>query len=804
MAALAPACRMRPTLAALALILSAASGGASEGSAALRGRVLDAGGAVVPEATVTLRRGLVGFQRTLRTDAAGQFAFEGLLEGPYQASASRPGFSVASRQLSLAAGQRLAVDFRLKPGTFTEEINVVATYLAGSPETLHRVPGSIQILDRHTLETSHVFNFSEALRKVPGLTVRDEEGFGLRPNVGIRGLNPTRSIKVLLLEDGVPVTYAPYGDNSSYYHPPVERFETIEVLKGSAQVAYGPVTVGGVINYITPAPPLEPSGSVLLAGGSRAYRNGHLTVGDTIGRTGLLLDYMKKQGDGARESIHSDLDDVTVKATTSLAARHTLTFKANYYGEDSNVTYSGLRLDEYRANPRQNPFHNDFFYGDRYGASARHAWAIGESALLTTQAYGSYFRRHWWRQSSNSGQRPNDAGDPACAGMANLDTTCGNEGRLRSYTHWGVEPRLRMGRRLFGHSLETDVGVRAHFEDQERRQMNGAGPLARAGELVENNERQNQAWSGFLQTRVLLGRWTVTPGLRLEHVRYERTNRLGQGGAGVTGRTDLTQWVPGLGVAFAPAPETTLFAGLHRGFAPPRTEDLVSNAGGTVDLESELSWNYEAGLRALPHAGVRLEATAFLMDYENQIVQASLAGGLGAALTNGGRTRHEGLELAARLDGGTITGSRHNPYVSVAWTWLPVARFEGTRLSNVPGFAALSVAGNRLPYAPGATLNAILGYTHPSGLEALVEAVRVGGQFGDDLNTVESSADGQRGRLPAYTVWNAAVNYRLTRLHSTVFMAVKNLLDRTFLVDRTRGMVPGSPRLVHVGLRFSL
>jgi Fe(3+) dicitrate transport protein len=790
-------------LTALLLSAAAAHAAGADGSAAIDGRVVDATGASVPEAAVTLRRGSVGFQRTVRTDRTGRFAFHGLSEGVYLASASRPGFSVAAQDLTLGAGEHRALDFRLEPGTFAEQVTVVATHLAGSPEALGRIPGSVQVLDKHELDTSRVFNFSEALRKLPGLVVRDEEGFGLRPNVGVRGLNPTRSSKVLLLEDGVPVTYAPYGDNASYYHPPVERFETIEVMKGSAQVAYGPVTVGGVINYITPAPPLEPSGSLLLAGGSRAYGNGRVTVGDTIGRTGLLVDYMKKQGDGARANTHSDLDDLSLKSTTSLGGRHTVTLKANYYGEDSRVTYSGLRLDEYRADPRQNPFHNDFFYGDRYGASARHAWAIGHGMLLTTQAYGSHFRRHWWRQSSNSGQRPNDNADPACAGMANLDTTCGNEGRLRSYAHWGVEPRLRVGRRVFGHGLETDLGVRAHFEDQERRQVNGDTPLARSGRLVEDNERQNQAWSGFVQTRLLLGRWTVTPGVRLEQIRFERTNRLAAGGA-VSGRTDLTQWVPGLGVAFAPLPDTTVFAGVHRGFAPPRTEDVVSNAGGTVDLDPELSWNYEAGLRSLPRPGVRLEATGFRMDYENQIVPASLAGGLGATLTNGGRTLHAGVEISARLDGGTLTGSRHNPYLGLAWAWLPVARFEGRRLSSVPGFAAVSVSGNRLPYAPEGTLNATLGYAHPSGFEALVEAVRVGGQFGDDLNSVDSSADGQRGLLPAYTVWNAAVNYRLPGRHATLFVALKNLTDRTFLVDRARGMVPGSPRLVHLGLRLTL
>jgi len=262
--------------------------------------------------------------------------------------------------------------------------------------------------------------------------------------------------------------------------------------------------------------------------------------------------------------------------------------------------------------------------------------------------------------------------------------------------------------------------------------------------------------------------------------------------------------VPGLGAAWSPSSATTLFAGVHRGFAPPRTEDVIGNAGGVIELDPELSWNYEVGLRSLVRSGLSVEATGFRMDYENQIVPASLAGGLGAALTNGGRTAHAGLELAARLDAGTLAASGHNPYVRVAWTWLPVARFEGTRFSNVPGFAAVSVSGNRLPYAPQATLSATLGYAHPAGLEALVEAVRLGDQFGDDLNTVEPSADGQRGALPAATLWNATVNARLPRLRSTLFVTVKNLFDRTVLDDRALGMLPGSPRLFQAGLRVQL
>ena len=231
--------------------------------------------------------------------------------------------------------------------------------------------------------------------------------FGLRPNIGIRGLNPTRSTKVLLLEDGIPLTYAPYGDNASYYHPPIDRFETVEVLKGSGQILYGPQTIGGVVNYITRTPPEKASGSLTLVGGNRDYFNGHANFGGTFRSTGLLFDITRKQGEGARDQHRSGLSDFNFKSVTAIGTRQALTTKFNFYRERSQVSYSGLTEAEYAADPRANPFFNDRFYGDRFGASATHAVVFNQNATLTTTLYGSYFRRHWWRQSSNSAQRPN-------------------------------------------------------------------------------------------------------------------------------------------------------------------------------------------------------------------------------------------------------------------------------------------------------------------------------------------------------------------------------------------------------------
>jgi Fe(3+) dicitrate transport protein len=796
---------MRRRLVVLAFVglavVSAPPVGAQD-TLAVEGTVVDSTGAAVPEARVVLRREPVGFEAAVRTDGSGRFRVAVPRAGDYELAVEGAGFSVARRPLAVAEGVVEPVRVTLRPGVFSERVEVVGTRLADGPETLRRIPGSIEVLSSEMLEGARVFNVSEALRKASGVHVRDEEGFGLRPNIGIRGLNPTRSAKTLLLEDGLPLAFAPYGDNASYYHPPIERFDSVEILKGSGQIAYGPVTVGGVVNYITPGPPAKPSANLRLSGGNRGYFNGHGQLGGTWGATGLLLDYMHKEGDGSRANVHSNLDDANLKAVFSMGARQTLTLKGNLYAEDSQITYSGLREAEYEADPRGNVFANDTFSGRRYGASARHALVVGDQALLTTQLYASRFSRDWWRQSSNSGQRPNDSADPSCGGLVNLNTTCGNEGRLRDYDHAGIEPRLRFGHHLFGAASEAEVGLRGHFEVQERIQQNGDTPTARSGRTVEDNRRTNEAYSAFAQNRLLLGRLTVTPGIRLETIDYERTNRLAGGGAGISGRTDVTQWVPGVGLVWSADARASVFAGVHRGFAPPRTEDIVNNTtGGAVELDPELSWNYEAGVRTQPRPGVRLDATAFRMDYENQIVPASLAGGLGATLTNGGRTLHQGLELTGRVDAGTITGSDHNVFLRAAFTALPTARFEGTRFSNVPGSSTVSVSGNRLPYAPERMLTAAVGYAHARGATALLEAVHVSEQFADDLNSLASSADGQRGLIPGYTIWNASLAYELRALRSTVFVAVKNASDRLYIVDRARGILPGPPRLVQAGLQ---
>jgi Fe(3+) dicitrate transport protein len=772
----------------------------AQSSAQVTVLVRDTNGDVIPGARVAVRKDKDKAELTCVTNYDGKCSISVSPFELNEVSATATGFS-RGRAFDPLTAQ--IVEVVLSPADIAVDLAVTTTMLAGTPESLEEIPGSISRIDGMALNSMRASNFSEVLRKVSGVNVRDEEGLGLRPNIAIRGTNPTRSTKILLLEDGIPLAYAPYGDNASYYHPPIERYDAIEVLKGSGQIAFGPQTVAGVINYITPQPAERPSFSLRMAVGNRGFVNGSGTASGTFGRTGVFAGFTRKQSNGSRENINSRVNDLTTKALHRINDKNALTLKFSYFGEDSTVTYSGLTEAEYAANPRRNPFRNDRFYGDRFGLSAAHTAVVSPTGVLNTTFYFNHFGRDWWRQSSNSGQRPNRLNvDPDCLSMADLNTTCGNEGRSRKYKTYGIEPRFTYGFSV-GKSArgELQAGFRLHWEEQNRRQENGDLPNSRSGSLVENNIRGNFATAGFIQQRFVFGRLAITPGVRFERIRVTRTNLLSDPAA--FGETTVTTIIPGIGIAYAGLPRMTIFAGVHKGFSPPRAEDIITNAGGVVELAPEESWNFEAGLRGDPVRGLRVETAVFRYDYKNQVVPASVAGGTGATLTNGGRTLHQGFELSAQADSGVWFGTRHNVYLRSAITYLGTAEYRGVRFSSLN--PAISITGNRIPYTPKLLSTTSIGYSNPSGIDVFAENVHIGSQFGDDLNLTTTVANGQRGPIKAQNYWNATMNYAVERLRSTFFVTVKNVTNRTDIVDRTRGILPSSPRLIQGGIhiRFS-
>ena len=284
-------------------------------------------------------------------------------------------------------------------------------------------------------------------------------------------------------------------------------------------------------------------------------------------------------------------------------------------------------------------------------------------------------------------------------------------------------------------------------------------------------------------------------------------------------KTNLTQVLPGVGATYSLSREYTLFAGVHRGFAPPAISDAITGAfapgaSSINDLDPELSWNYEVGLRSTPTQWLGYEVTLFEMDFQNQIVTQSVAGGAGATLTNAGRTKHRGIEFAVKADAWDMVKGQDNSQdivIDLNYTWVAEAEFRGIRNSSItgaaliPGEAALvSVSGNRLPYAPKHMLTVGLGYANRHiGFNARIETQCISDMFGDDRNTHDPIPSGNRGIIRGWCMLNAAVNQYVKPINTTFFVVGKNLLDQQFMVDRSRGIYPGLPLMVQAGARWT-
>ena len=663
-----------------------------------------------------------------------------------------------------------------------------------------KTPGSAFVIESTVIEESRVFNVNEALRKVPGVHVREEEGVGLRPNIGIRGMNPTRSTKVLLLEDGLPLSYAPYGDNASYYHPPIDRYDSIEVSKGSQVIRFGPQTAGGVINYITPMPQKEFGGIAGFSMGTRGYMNSHLMMTGN----GLIADIYRKESDGSRENMHSQLDDLNFKFARQLNDDHKLVLRATHFREYSQLTYSGLTQKEYvNFGPRYNPFKNDYFDANRTGISATHEWKLNADRKILTSLYGAYFDRDWWRQASTTTGL-------SCANGADSNTrkngviplnssdldTCPYQGRLRNYTTTGLDSRIFQNYQNFGMENQLELGVKYQNEVQRRRREdfttynvflnNGASSL------VENLRRTTNAFSVFVSNKTQINeKFSVTPIVRIENINHQQNNVI----SNQFGKTSFTELVPGIGLSYQIDSNNLIYGGVHKGFSPPRVEDALVGSS-VVDLNAERSINAEIGVRSTMVKDVFFDVAVFRNDFKNLVQVGSIAGGT----TNyqEGKALIQGLEVANQIDK-LLKSVEGNIFIRTAYTYIPIAD-QKSAFSNSVGAGSV---GKRLPYSPENTLTLTLGYKAPSNWNGRVEYVYVGKQFTDFANTVTpaSNADGQSGEMAAYGIVNTVLNYTIGK--TTMFVAAKNITDATYIVDRTRGIQVGMPRTIQAGLKYA-
>lgn len=601
---------------------------------------------------------------------------------------------------------------------------------------LSHTAGSAQIVPKEQLERFGYDDPGAVLLQVPGVTVRGEDGIGLRPNIGIRGSNPDRSKKLTLMEDGVLFGPAPYSAPAAYYFPLVTRMTQVRVVKGPAAIAYGPHTVGGAIDFLSRPVPGRTSAALDLAAGEYGYQKLHGWAGGRDGQLGFLVEGVRLQNTGFTQlpggaDTGSTRNDWMVKLAYDVApdapVKHRLQLKLSYADEVSNETYLGQTDFDFRTNPyrRYAASALDQMKNHRTGVVATHTIEGRESSYaIKTQAYRFGYARTWRKLNRLGGGSVatilTNAEDPAYSGHYAVLTGQRDSSspadtlyigpNQRQFVSEGIQSVLSTHAATgpVGHRFEA--GVRFHYDHIARRHSE-TGFMMVGGQLVPADEAEIVTAENLHSTHAIAVHltdaieWrglTVTPGARVELI----SSRAEDYRTGETRDALVPAIMPGAGAFYEIIRSFGVLAGVHRGFSPPPP-------GSDAHVRPEYSVDYEAGAR-WARGRSRAEVIAFSNHYSNLTDVCTLASGcLAESLDrqfDAGRARVEGLEVSAShaLGVGSFVVPATLAYAATRGVFLN----EFT--SQDPIYGAVK-RGDAVPYLPLHQLSVTLGAEHRRG-----------------------------------------------------------------------------------------
>jgi Fe(3+) dicitrate transport protein len=690
-----------------------------------------------------------------------------------------------------------------------------------------RTPGSAHVIRSRELERFNYDDPNATLQSVPGVYVRGEDGVGLRPNIGLRGVNPDRSKKVTLMEDGILFGPAPYSAPAAYYFPIITRMSQVRVVKGPGALIYGPQTVAGAVDLITRNPPSSPSGEIDAAVGDYGYNKIHGYFGSSDDHTGFLIEGVHLGSEGFKELPNGGdtgfhRNEWMFKGFATLpsgsASKHEIWLKATYSDEISNETYLGLTDADFRAHPlrRYAASQLDRMRNHRTSFALTHKIEPTSKLSLSTTLYRHDFFRIWRKVNRFRGaslfdviKDPDSPDTAAYAGIlrGTLDSTTGNEAIMigpnqREFVSQGLDFKASAKASTGPLEHRIEYGIRLHQDRIERLHSEDAFQMI-GGELIPEgspttvtaaNEDVSEALALHLVDAVTWGRLTVTPGLRVEVIHSKSTDDLD----GAEGSRLLKVALPGVGAYYAITEDFGALAGVYRGFSPsvPSTEGFDD---GQHDPEPEFSVNYEGGVR-LSSEKLRAEAIGFFNDYSNLTDICTLSSGcLDQDLDrqfDAGRAHVYGVEAFVAHE--LPIGKAITLPLSLAYT-LTYAEFANSFESwdpiNQPDPSVRPSgqveAGDEMPYVPRHQLRAALG----------VETARFGLNGG---LTYVSEMREQPGPGDISTSLHTDSQFVLdvgasARVLSplTLYANVRNLLDSHDIVARRPyGARPNAPRWV--------
>lgn len=694
--------------------------------------------------------------------------------------------------------------------------------VVGSAQAAQESAGSAAYLDAETLQKHDYRDIQRVLRQVPGVYVVDEEGYGLRPNIGIRGSGTDRNSRITVMEDGVLVAPAAYAAPAAYYFPTTARINAIEVRKGSSAIRSGPRTTGGAINLISTPIPQQTSGQLNFAFGTDETMQAHAWAGGSGEQTGWLLETAQQQTDGFKRLDSGGdtgyvLEDYVAKFRINSAADAThyqsLEIKLGKTEQDGDETYLGLTDEDFRANfnRRYAGSQKDNIKTDHELAELRHHIELSPALDLTTVAYRHEFARNWFKLGSVGGKSISSVLSHPIANATELawlkGTTSPDDALLvrnnnRAYESSGVQSVLGWATNMGNAQHQFELGVRYHQDEEDRFQdddlfrMQDAQMILTTDGLPGTNDNrvgEAEAWSVYLQDEIRTGKWILVPGLRYEQIDLTRTDFAKQpdgrslGPSRAPRESSISQLIPGFGATWLLSENFNLFASAHRGFNPP-SPGSSADAEESVNMETGVRWN---------RGEFNAELVGFWNDYSNLIGTCTESSGGDCVVGDqfeAGEARVRGIEASIGYDLGRANGWQVAVPVSVAYTYTD-ATFRNSFESDFEEWGDVR-SGDELPYLPEQSLNVRL------GIEAEQWRINLGGNYIDAMRTVagQGGAPTDEKTESAFLV-DLAVAYHLND-RTELFTRVENLTDETWIASRRpAGARPGMPRMTYVGMR---
>lgn len=704
-----------------------------------------------------------------------------------------------------------------------QEVVVSSQQILGSKFKARNRTGSAYYISPEEIRKLGYTDINRMLKAVPGVNMYEEDGFGLRPNISLRGTKAERSERISIMEDGVLAAPAPYSAPAAYYFPNVARMEAIEVLKGSSQVQYGPFTTGGAVNLVSTPIPNNFSGKANISYGSKNTFKSHAAIGSNWKHFGYMVEYLRYQSDGfkryedyAAEGFKRNdiIAKMVVKTDKVRGVNHALELKFGYAGENSDETYVGLFADDFKKTPflRYAGSQMDKLKTDHQQWGATYLLTFSNKLKVTTNAYYNYFHRNWYKlndvRAGITSKEKISVADVLIDPETNIryfDILTGKTDREgeallvrannRTYRSRGIQTRAEYRFNVKEFFFDLEFGLRYHADEEDRFQWDDSYSMKNKKMVLfmegihgtnANRVTSANALASYLLAKLRYNVWTITAGLRYEDIDllkkdYTKEDLARSGKVRIETPNHARVLIPGIGVHYQLLPAASVFFGVHKGFAPPSAE---------LYQKPESSVNMELGTR-VSIGKFKAELIGFYNNYSNMLGSDLAASGGSGTLEqfNVGEARVKGAEFLVQYQPLPHTCSLRLP-LQLSYTYTDTEMrnsFESHSWGNV-------VRGDEIPYIFKHALNMQL------GIEYKWFYANIGARYNSDMRTSPGQGTiAEREKVPANLILDASVNV-LVNKYLTLRLNAINLTNRVYLTSRhPAGLRAGHPFGIYAG-----